>query len=342
MQYKGFEFYATLIPERYVAELVAEGRAPIGARKVFACEIYRAADGESMKNVLRVFDLVVGKDIADGTDKTLAAALMGYIDDHYEELMVEAIQSEKAEDDRISNKIVVHLSFDKKTLLGEAGQECLEDAITQELGWLRDSGMFVDGWEFVEEKEHIKTEPEAVLDAKAEAFRIYEELAKLQARPEYQIAAVMAYLEEHCEPEEPLADDERYVLAEKYVEVSGSWFQTTASQQEYLIALGDLLECGITTHNNPDFSELGPLETRKLLLEADEQVFGTLVEAATVNNCYRYLPDDYNLGKSDLNVVESAIEGILVGDVGELIDEAGKKADKASFSKDIDFEKTID
>lgn len=53
-------------------------------------------------------------------------------------------------------QIQVTLHMDEETLLQESGQSHLEDAISQELGWLHDSGLLVDNWSFVnqgEEKE---------------------------------------------------------------------------------------------------------------------------------------------------------------------------------------------
>ena len=335
MQYRGFEVYATPLPEGFVPEERAAG----GTGKVFACEIYRAEDIR-IANVLAVFDLVEGKDISEATDEALIAALKGYVDVHYTELMAATREPSAG-----VKEILVRISVDEKAILGEAGQECLEDAITQELGWLHDSGMVVDGWEFVDEKELVQAVPEPVSNEKAQVFCTYEELTKLQERPEYRVAAVMAYLEEHCEPDVPLNDEELFVLADKFVEATGSWFGTTASQQEYLIAFADLLECGITTHNNPDFSELGALETRKLLLEADEQVFGTLVESAAVENCYRYLPNDYQVNKQSLNAVEKAIEAVLNGQVAsvdEKLADAQEKAGNDINGRNMASEKVLD
>ena len=372
MRYKGFEFYASKFPEEAVAELVAEGRVAIGAREVFACEIYRAEDGDRMVNVLKVFDLVVGKDIADGSDETLVFAMMGYIDDHYGELMAEAFKVgisngmafdaraqdilNKIEGERITESANAVLGFDheggQKVVFVDFCYDNCEDlpecdvvnlltlpATEKNVEFaqvvLRSIG---EGWKV---PMFDSVSQEVANDPKTRAFEIFEELVKLQGTDEYQVAAVMAYLNDHCEPEVPLTDDELYVLAGKYVEASGSWFGTTAAQQEYLLALGDLLENGITTHNNPEFSELGALETKKLLLEANERVFGTLVETAAVQNCYRYLPDDYRLEYEELEIVEAAIERALVGNVGELIDEAAGKAGGNEPGVDKDREKML-
>lgn len=49
-------------------------------------------------------------------------------------------------------KITVTLNVDEAAVMAESGQNNLEDAIRQELGWLHDSGMFVDSLSFAEEK----------------------------------------------------------------------------------------------------------------------------------------------------------------------------------------------
>lgn len=46
-------------------------------------------------------------------------------------------------------QIVVTLSIDEEIIMAESGQGTLTDAIGQELGWLRDSGMFVEKWAYV-------------------------------------------------------------------------------------------------------------------------------------------------------------------------------------------------
>jgi len=45
-------------------------------------------------------------------------------------------------------KIYVTFMVDKETLLKESGQSSLEEAISQEMGWLHDSGIFLDSWSF--------------------------------------------------------------------------------------------------------------------------------------------------------------------------------------------------
>ncbi len=45
-------------------------------------------------------------------------------------------------------KVYVTLNIDEEVLLQESGQPSLEDAVSQELGWLRDSGMILDDFSF--------------------------------------------------------------------------------------------------------------------------------------------------------------------------------------------------
>lgn len=203
-------------------------------------------------------------------------------------------------------KIHVTLDVDENVVLAESGQECLSDAVSQELGWLHDSGMFVESWSFAE-KEKVHN------DVKTEAFAIFERLVEMQNSPEYLIAKDMAFLQNEAEPDEPLTDEQAYVLASKFEEARGSWFTTTVNHSEYLEALKDLLECGVYEGNVPEFPKLSPRDTLKLLMTADEQVFGTLVEAAAVQNAYRYLPYDYKLGEEDLVAVKKAADSVLDG-----------------------------
>lgn len=52
-------------------------------------------------------------------------------------------------------KICVVFEVNEETLMSEVdgtGVESLSEAISQELGWVADSGLFVESWEFVEEK----------------------------------------------------------------------------------------------------------------------------------------------------------------------------------------------
>lgn len=55
------------------------------------------------------------------------------------------------------SKIQVTINVDDDAILAESGQSGLEDAIRQELGWLHDSGMFVESWSFLEEEREQHT-----------------------------------------------------------------------------------------------------------------------------------------------------------------------------------------
>ncbi len=46
-------------------------------------------------------------------------------------------------------KISVVIEVFEEEIKAESGIDDLSDAIRQELGWLRDSGMIVESWEFV-------------------------------------------------------------------------------------------------------------------------------------------------------------------------------------------------
>lgn len=46
-------------------------------------------------------------------------------------------------------KIKVIIEVYEEEIKAETGMDNLSDAISQELGWLHDSGMFAENWEFV-------------------------------------------------------------------------------------------------------------------------------------------------------------------------------------------------
>ena len=53
-------------------------------------------------------------------------------------------------------KICVIFEVDEDHLMNEVngdGVETLSEAISQELGWVADSGMFVESWKFVEDNQ---------------------------------------------------------------------------------------------------------------------------------------------------------------------------------------------
>lgn len=81
MEYRGFEVFATAIPDEFLSEERKSG----GIGKVFTCEIYAARD-EGLANVLDVFELVEGKDIPVDCED-LITPLQMRVDKNYEMLM---------------------------------------------------------------------------------------------------------------------------------------------------------------------------------------------------------------------------------------------------------------
>ena len=69
--------------------------------------------------------------------------LVEYRKDHEEAVPLQ-------EDGKSMKRIEVVLNVDEEIILNESGQESLEDAIAQELGWLHDSGLSVESWSFAE------------------------------------------------------------------------------------------------------------------------------------------------------------------------------------------------
>lgn len=179
---------------------------------------------------------------------------------------------------------------------------------------------------------------------KAEAFVLLRSLDEIQNRPGYRIAEAMAFLQNTVESDVPLSDEEAYVLASKFEEARGSWFGTTVLHAEYLEALRDLLESGVNERNVPDFPELTPADTLKLLLIADNQVFGTLVEAATVESYYRHWPHDYKLDPENRQAVFRAAGQVKfpVHNVSEVISQAVEKAENGTSEKGKGFERVMD
>lgn len=51
--------------------------------------------------------------------------------------------------DYLMAKIKVIIEVYEEEIKAETGMDNLSDAISQELGWLHDSGMFAENWEFV-------------------------------------------------------------------------------------------------------------------------------------------------------------------------------------------------
>lgn len=367
MQYRGFEVYATPLPEG----LVPEERAAGGTGKVFACEIYRAEDIR-MANVLAVFDLVEGKDIPVSADEALVAALRTYVDKHYDELLSEAFQRGKSTDaiihdflqliesGRITETANAVLCFDhdygqKVVCVDFCYDACegLPECDVVNLLTLPASEEYIvlaqavlqgveEGWKVPVYDESMNGQ--VLSDSrKTEAMKVFEDLLKLQERPEYRVAAVMAAIQDG-ERFEALLNDDAFILASKFEEACGSWFSTTVLHAEYLEALLDLLESGVNERNAPGFPEMTPADTLNLLLTADNQVFGTLVEAAAVQSVYRYEPYDYSVPQEDREAVFRAAGRVKypVRNVSDVISQAVEKAENGAGEKGKDFENVID
>ncbi len=146
--------------------------------------------------------------------------------------------------------------------------------------------------------------------AEAEIFAMYENLSAMRAQPNFQIAYDMAYIESMIQLDTPLTDKQIYTLASSLDRACGSWMTAAVLHEETLDALRVLLEEGIEENHNPDFEELSPPDTLKLLLSADNQVFGTLVEATAVNNQIHYNEWEYQQEPEDLLAVNNAIRNI--------------------------------
>lgn len=123
---------------------------------------------------------------------------------------------------------------------------------------------------------------------KAEVFSIYNTLAGMTSNENYYIASDMAYLEQYVELDDPLTDEELFILASKIREASSSWFGQPLLHEEHLDAVRYLLEYGINKNHSSEFPLLNAEQTRKMLLSADNEVFGTLVEVAAINNREHY------------------------------------------------------
>lgn len=94
-------------------------------------------------------------------------------------------------------QIIVTLQVDEDTVMNESGQNNLDDAISQELGWLHDSGMFVESWSFLE-PEKSREEPHTCIAENAKHLPIENRIESASGRKQ-----------------EPLSADKPTVLAEK-------------------------------------------------------------------------------------------------------------------------------
>lgn len=80
------------------------------------------------------------------------------------DLRQDLYQQSEAEREAGTNKIHVVLSIDKETLVEHMNDEkSLGDAISHELKWLHDSGMYVDTWSFAQDDPHPQPEREPLV-----------------------------------------------------------------------------------------------------------------------------------------------------------------------------------
>ena len=78
----------------------------------------------------------------------------------FEDLRDELYRQSEAERESGTDKIHVVLSIDKKTLAEHMNdEESLRDAVSRELKWLHDSGMFVDSWSFAQDDPTQEPQP---------------------------------------------------------------------------------------------------------------------------------------------------------------------------------------
>lgn len=172
---------------------------------------------------------------------------------------------------------------------------------------------------------------------KAEIFALFESISASRSKDYFQIAADMAYLQEYIALDNPLSDDELYTLASKLSEASGTVFGEPLLHEEYLDSIRYLLEHGINDNHSPEFPELNPDDTRKLLLTADNQTFGTLVEVVAIDNQEVYnVLQNTNYQKD----IESIFPAILAAKSGkpslsEKIAAAEEKASHSSSENDL-------
>lgn len=165
----------------------------------------------------------------------------------------------------------------------------------------------------------------------AEVFKLFGKLSSQRNNPVFQMAYDMAYMEENIELEDPLTTDELYTLACKLEEARGSWFGEPLLHEEHLDAIRYLMEYGLTQKHSPEFPELSAEDTRKLLLTANNEVFGTLIEVAAINNQKNYYLVSYN--QEDIDAVIPTIETAR-NSKSSLADKIAEAQSKANASPD--------
>lgn len=153
-------------------------------------------------------------------------------------------------------------------------------------------------------------------DTKVEVMAMFETMQKhsIKRGSPYWIASDMVYMMYEAKGNGVvLSVEDAYELAAKLNDAMTGWFTAPISRGEYVYAVCDLLDNGITPFNNAYFDELNAEDTLKFLLSAEDAVFGVLVESTAVQNCYRYLPDDFCLDEADIASVEQAINAVRGG-----------------------------
>ena len=92
-------------------------------------------------------------DREDKADLLAAAASFG-------DLRQDLYQQSEAEREAGTDKVHVVLSIDKETLAEHLNdEESLRDAVSRELKWLHDSGMYVDTWSFAQDDSIAPQQP---------------------------------------------------------------------------------------------------------------------------------------------------------------------------------------
>lgn len=242
------------------------------------------------------------------------------------------------------------------TELDENGNTIREILYTVKSGWLQDyfgvdnsaqlEALLTNGddWDPTEILRDARKEPELsglcigpVTEQgihEMDAYELFDLFGSMRTNPHYQIAADMVDLQHSIELDDPLSPETLYILASKLAEASGTWFNEPLLHQEHLDAIRYLIEYGINARHSPEFPKLSPENTLQLLLTADNQVFGTLVEVAAINSRDHYEAFSSHL---DLNPVISAIEAIgnekqpLCKKISAAMDLKGKQSLEGEF-----------
>lgn len=146
----------------------------------------------------------------------------------------------------------------------------------------------------------------------AEVLAMFNKMDAMQKSSYFQIASDMFFIRNVIEPNEPLSNEKAYQLACKLDEACGGFITIPALHEEFLDALRYLLENGIREGSYQEYPKrspaVSPENTLRLLLKADLQVFGTLIETKTVDNQRRINDPDISFDKEDIHAVQKAVE----------------------------------